>query len=293
MESDTKLVSSNDFRLIDTSDMLDTNDEELTIPTNDFLDDQNLDGMLTDGTPESKQRLSEDYNQLDEPILDTLLRDLTGIYNKMKIITLPLSSYDIYKVVLRGWDLWGPLLLCTFMAFNLHHSDQENRSGLHFADVFVLVWFGSGVVSLNYRLLSISSADSLSISSGRSSSKFLEDTAQDGMRESDLKASESASRIPTAQHHTLVAPPTLLQLMCVFGYCLVAPCLGLILLKIFTLERLLFERIVVGLLFGFAWPSYCSIKILIRYQHPCKRALAIYPIGFFYLVLSCLIILNH
>uniref|UniRef100_A0A6G1SL45 Protein YIPF6 n=1 Tax=Aceria tosichella TaxID=561515 RepID=A0A6G1SL45_9ACAR len=285
------------------------------------FDEGNLDGQLADGSAETRRRLSDDYNQLDEPILDTLKRDLYGIYNKMKIIALPLSSYDIYKVVLRGWDLWGPLLLCTFLAFNLHHSRnyEDKHTGPQFADVFVLVWFGSCIVSLNYRLLSASSVNNQLISKqilhvttsnseqaqqaevNQLSSQYpepkidptLQDRLDASMGNSPDKPKLSAISSRDQPHHTLVSPPSILQLMCVFGYCLVAPCVGLILLKLFSFYQLFFERIIIGIIFGFAWPTFCSVRILIRYQHPSKRALAIYPIGLFYFVLSCLIILSH
>lgn len=289
-------------------------DDELNQFANDYYEDPNLDGQLIDGQPEIKQSMSDDYNHLDEPILDTLLRDLTGIYNKMKIIALPLSSYDIYKVVLRGWDLWGPLLLCTFLAFNLHHSEAKDNyhTGPYFADVFVLIWFGSCLISLNYRLLSMSSSQSTSTTIANQSTTATKSSATSmgldpnydeagtsgdfaKVKPDGSRANMSSSKQYEMGSHfrTLLSPPSTFQLMCVFGYCLVAPCFGLILLKLFSFNRLFFERIVVGLLFGFAWPTFCSTRILIRYQHPEKRALAIYPIGLFYFVLSCMIILNH
>lgn len=268
-------------------------------------DRQNLDGQLSGGAVEFKRRMSDDYNQLDEPIVDTLLRDLFGIYNKMKIIALPLSSYDIYKVVMRGWDLWGPLLLCTFLAFNLHSANTNSHLGPHFADVFVLVWFGSCIVSLNYRLLSLSSVNNHSVSNqiiklGSSNSLKQEQNVsgdQTGVNGPSATTNDGHSSIMMSNqvepYQTLLSPPSIFQLMCVFGYCLVAPCFGLLLLKLFSFNRLFFERIIIGLIFGFAWPTICSVRILIRYQHPNKRALAIYPIGLFYFILSCMIILNH
>lgn len=51
-------------------------------------------------------------------------------------------------------DLWGPLLLCTLMATVLQgSSDKINDGGPEFAQVFVLVWIGSLVVTLNSKLL--------------------------------------------------------------------------------------------------------------------------------------------
>lgn len=300
--------------------------EDAVIEPNNIVNGQfdggNLDGQLADGPAEVRRRSSDDYNQLDEPILDTLKRDLYGIYNKMKIIAVPLSSYDIYKVVLRGWDLWGPLLLCTFLAYELHHSQsyEDKHDGPQFSDVFVLVWFGSCIVSLNYRLLSASSTNNQLISkqifqmtNGNSqqaqqaevsqASSLQAETLIDPVLQERLEASiggnllgkPNVSAISSRDHphHTLVSPPSILQLMCVFGYCLVGPSIGLLLLKLLSFHQLFFERIIVGLIFGFAWPTFCAVRILIRYQHPSKRALAIYPIGLFYFVLSCLIILSH
>lgn len=53
-------------------------------------------------------------------------------------------------------DLWGPLLLCTFMATVLQGAevaDNTNDGGPEFAEVFVLVWIGAAVVTLNSKLL--------------------------------------------------------------------------------------------------------------------------------------------
>lgn len=299
--------------------------------THKLIPEPSLEGQLTDGPPVIKQRLSNDYNQLDEPILDTLLRDLNSIFQKIKIVSFPLSSYDIHKTVMRGWDLWGPLLLCTFLAFGLHHyDDKDNYSCLNFSDIFVLLWFGSYLISLNFRLLSISGGDhrykslldyELEISSQgqkeshqqtKSDGDTVTTTVNEGQQAKSLSAtnsgdkrmtvinmSSSAKSIPiTSQaqqttRRSLFCPPSLFQLMCVFGYSLVVPCIGLILLKTLPFSRLLFERVVVGLLFGFLWPTLCSVRILFRYQTPSKRTLAIYPIGLFYFVLSFMMIMDH
>lgn len=310
MSSDPRSTMSSPYLVNDSSSIELGNQVEEHF--NDWHEASHLDGDLVGPQAEVKRTLNDDFNQLDEPIIQTLMRDLTGIYSKMKIIALPLSSYDIYKVVLRGWDLWGPLLLCTFLAFSLHHSEVRDRHpGPQFADVFVLVWFGSFVVSLNYRLLSISSLNSRSAISksivksadgepmSLSSSTSIADTYD---KQQNLGRDIGSSRSSMAKilmpsddnsFKTLLSPPSLFQLMCVFGYCLVAPCFGLLLLKLLSFEQLLFERVIVGLLLGFAWPTICANRILIRYQHPEKRNLASYPIALFYFILSCMIILNH
>lgn len=53
-------------------------------------------------------------------------------------------------------DLWGPLVLCTFMATILQGSssaDSMADNGPEFAQVFVIVWIGAAIVTLNSKLL--------------------------------------------------------------------------------------------------------------------------------------------
>lgn len=59
------------------------------------------------------------------------------------------------KIILScAGDLWGPLVLCTFMATILQgSSDSQYDGGPEFAQVFVLVWIGAMVVTLNSKLL--------------------------------------------------------------------------------------------------------------------------------------------
>nr|CAD7571417.1 unnamed protein product [Timema californicum] len=70
--------------------------------------------------------------------------------------TQPVSNSMPYTNVATR-DLWGPLLLCTFMAMILQGSadvaDNSNDGGPEFAEVFVIVWIGSMVVTLNSKLL--------------------------------------------------------------------------------------------------------------------------------------------
>ncbi|CAG9113359.1 unnamed protein product [Plutella xylostella] len=96
---------------------------------------------------------SMEFNTLDEPIKETFLRDLRAVGNKFYHVLLPREKTSL----LKEWDLWGPLLLCTFMATILQGSaeraDSTNDGGPEFAEVFVLVWIGAAVVTLNSKLL--------------------------------------------------------------------------------------------------------------------------------------------
>uniref|UniRef100_A0A7S4LML3 Protein YIPF n=1 Tax=Eutreptiella gymnastica TaxID=73025 RepID=A0A7S4LML3_9EUGL len=88
---------------------------------------------------------------LDEPISETVLRDLKAIGRKIKLV-MGLKS-DNYNE-LRNWDLWGPLILCLFLAIILGLSKKaHDEKGQTFAGVFTGVSVGSTVVTLNAQFL--------------------------------------------------------------------------------------------------------------------------------------------
>ncbi|KAG6445693.1 hypothetical protein O3G_MSEX004062 [Manduca sexta] len=81
-----------------------------------------------------------------------LLRDLRAVGNKFYHVLIPREKSSL----LKEWDLWGPLLLCTLMATILQGAERVNDikdGGPEFAQVFVLVWIGAAVVTLNSKLL--------------------------------------------------------------------------------------------------------------------------------------------
>lgn len=100
-----------------------------------------------------KQGSGPEFNTLDEPIRDTVLRDLRAVGVKFFHVLYPKEKQSL----LKEWDLWGPLVLCTFMAMILQGSadraDSYNDGGPEFAEVFVIVWIGSMIVTLNSKLL--------------------------------------------------------------------------------------------------------------------------------------------
>lgn len=116
------------------------------------VDPQNVEGEMTIG-PKQKSNLEEpEFNTLDEPIRDTILRDVKTVGKKFYYVLYPKEK----KSLLKEWDLWGPLVLCTFMAMILQGSSdtaKPGNTGPEFAEVFVLVWIGSMVVTLNSKLL--------------------------------------------------------------------------------------------------------------------------------------------
>merc|ERR1719498_184900 len=93
---------------------------------------------------------------IDEPIKVTIMRDLTSIATKLKYVMLPRARID-KAAGLKQWDLWGPLFICLTLSIILSaqaaRTGSTNQAGYVFALVYVLVWMGSGVVTLNAQLL--------------------------------------------------------------------------------------------------------------------------------------------
>lgn len=99
------------------------------------------------GTPSH----DDEYSTLDEPVKDTILRDLKAVGKKFVHVMYPKKS----STLLRDWDLWGPLLLCVTLALMLQGGsvDSKEDGGPQFAEVFVIIWFGSVIITLNSKLL--------------------------------------------------------------------------------------------------------------------------------------------
>lgn len=97
------------------------------------------------------QQTQAHLDTLDEPIVDTILRDLRLVGVKLKHVLVPRG--DTTDKDLRNWDLWGPLLLCLTLAISLSYSTNSEQTALKFGVVFVIVWCGAGVVTVNAALL--------------------------------------------------------------------------------------------------------------------------------------------
>ncbi|KAG1142468.1 hypothetical protein G6F38_007719 [Rhizopus arrhizus] len=86
---------------------------------------------------------------LDEPVSVTILRDLKQIGRKLQQVLNPRGD----RGVLKEWDLWGPLILCLALAITLSTSVPSSQSVPIFTGIFVIVWLGAAVVTLNAKLL--------------------------------------------------------------------------------------------------------------------------------------------
>eukprot|EP00899_Mesostigma_viride_P019082 jgi/Mesvir1/27175/Mv20835-RA.1 len=93
-------------------------------------------------------------NTLEEPVSVTILNEVKSIYNKVRFILAPSANPTvIVRRELRNWDLFGPLIFGLFLATMLSWSATEEHQVLVFATVFILVWAGAAVVTLNGLLL--------------------------------------------------------------------------------------------------------------------------------------------
>mmetsp|Transcript_12127 Transcript_12127/g.36563 ORF Transcript_12127/g.36563 Transcript_12127/m.36563 type:complete len:256 (+) Transcript_12127:75-842(+) len=90
---------------------------------------------------------------LDEPVMDTIVRDLKTIGIKIRHVMMPYESQEDTLDVLRDWDLWGPLFIGLFLAMLLAYKADPEQAELLFSLVFVLIWCGGAVVTLNASLL--------------------------------------------------------------------------------------------------------------------------------------------
>ena len=134
--------------------------------------------------------LRQPYCTLDEPVRETIMRDVRAVADKLRVVVLPLDTSVMKKrfgrfyaslssspsgdeedgedtssaevgrnekeilLKLRDWDLWGPLLICLALSIllSLKASNPKEASAV-FAAVFVAVWAGSAIVTINAQLL--------------------------------------------------------------------------------------------------------------------------------------------
>ncbi|KAG8447622.1 hypothetical protein GDO86_014941 [Hymenochirus boettgeri] len=108
-----------------------------------------VEGQIT--VPVASNSQEDDFSTLDEPVKETIMRDLRAVGKKFVHVMYPKKSSSL----LRDWDLWGPLVLCVSLALMLQGgaADSIDHGGPQFAEVFVIVWFGAVVITLNSKLL--------------------------------------------------------------------------------------------------------------------------------------------
>lgn len=204
------------------------------------------------------------WDTLDEPVWDTIARDISSIGLKLKYILLPKSETQVYMNVCKNWDLWGPFIFCTYIAFSLNNCGDE-CAGYHqsnFSSIFILLWIGALIIATNYKLIVNNSLN----------------------KQQPPESVENFVKQPF--------PMSIFQMLCLLGYCLAIPSIGLLILQILRIfttntSKIFFaEKLLIISIFGFFYPIFSVLKILNRNISDEKAFLVIYPIMMFFVLLS-------
>ncbi|CAJ0961625.1 unnamed protein product, partial [Mesorhabditis belari] len=102
------------------------------------------------GLQEVSLETSDDLDTLDEPVIDTIKRDVRTIGAKFGQVLLP--RVENRDQLLRDWDLWGPLFICVALSLLLHHNSPSGAAPA-FTQVFCISFFGSVALTINIKLL--------------------------------------------------------------------------------------------------------------------------------------------
>mmetsp|Transcript_41 Transcript_41/g.77 ORF Transcript_41/g.77 Transcript_41/m.77 type:complete len:265 (+) Transcript_41:34-828(+) len=242
-------------------------------PTNNAL----ISGQIEDN--DGAGILLQPYSTLDEPVRETIMRDVRAVSDKLRVVILPLditllkkrfggcvyysninahdeqedeqeeeeitasSTEQAILNKLRDWDLWGPLLICLAFSvlLSLKASTPKEASAV-FAAVFMAVWIGAAIVTLNAKLL------------GGMISFF--------------------------------------QCVCVLGYCIFPMTVAAFIITIFrnipALNSLVFNFIWVAL--AFLWCTRASTIFIGQFIQRERRDLAVFPVFFFYVFLGWMVL---
>ena len=101
------------------------------------------------------ERNGDVLSTLDEPVSETIKRDLTRIWEKLRIVINPIAKVDTEekRKEIRNWDLWGPFFFCLMLATVLSIATKADDKTLLFEIVFCIVWLGGAVIAVNGQLL--------------------------------------------------------------------------------------------------------------------------------------------
>lgn len=234
-------------------------------------------------SPQSSQGLPppSSWDTLDEPIQDTILRDLRSILTKLKLVIKPtVSEQEVYINVCKNWDLWGPFIFYTYIAFSLNNCEGDGcHSRYHesnFSSLFVVLWLGNIVIGLNMMLVL--------------KNDHLKSIQPDTVVTSDLSVPPPTSLSAFHQHLSLF------QLMCLIGYVMAIPSLAILIIQMFKIfvsdthhsQSLFYEKFFITIVLGFALPVVCVMKLTTVFvrNHGDRSFLIFYPVFLFFFILS-------
>ena len=118
-------------------------------PNSPFSNNPRQNYQTDDNLPTNKEIYV--HNSLNESIMTSLMRDLNRVYSKLKIVALPVAS-EAKNKELKQWDLWGPFIICLLLGTILCFTTKKN-SGLVFSMIFIIMWVGAIIITMNSSLL--------------------------------------------------------------------------------------------------------------------------------------------
>jgi len=118
-------------------------------PNSQFSNNPRQNYQTDDNLPTNKEIYI--HNSLNESIMTSLMRDLNRVYAKLKIVALPVAS-EAKNKELKQWDLWGPFIICLLLGTILCFTTKKN-SGLVFSMIFIIMWVGAIIITMNSSLL--------------------------------------------------------------------------------------------------------------------------------------------
>ena len=118
-------------------------------PNSPFSNNPRQNYQTDDNLPTNKEIYV--HNSLNESIMTSLMRDLNRVYAKLKIVALPVAS-EAKNKELKQWDLWGPFIICLLLGTILCFTTKKN-SGLVFSMIFIIMWVGAIIITMNSSLL--------------------------------------------------------------------------------------------------------------------------------------------
>ena len=118
-------------------------------PNSPFSNNPSQNYQTDDNLPTNKEIYV--HNSLNESIMTSLMRDLNRVYAKLKIVALPVAS-EAKNKELKQWDLWGPFIICLLLGTILCFTTKKN-SGLVFSMIFIIMWIGAIIITMNSSLL--------------------------------------------------------------------------------------------------------------------------------------------
>ena len=199
-------------------------------------------------------------NTLDEPITETIRRDLIRIYKNLVMVVFPIEDRSQQSAALRNWDLWGPMMFTLGLAIPLSIGAAKPSSTFsvciymyaRYKQCFLHMIVNTMMLQLVFGLLSI------------------------------------GALVLTVNVVLLGGTIGFFQSLCLLGYCLFPLNVAAIL---FLFVRNPIVRWIVMPL-AVMWASWASVPFVGGAVPENRRALAIYPLGLLYTVIGWLAIIK-